>query len=422
VAEYQRSSGYAWLMVGVSGLIMGMGFGTQVTVSVFLQPLNQEFGWARGDISFAYTLAAFFSGLGALVMGHLADRISPRIQVAIGAVTMGVAYLLLSHATQLWQFYLLYGVLIGGLCQGSFLTPLLTNVGFWFEKHRGIAMGAALGGQSLGAAIVPLVARYLITEFGWRQAYLLMGYGAWAILIPLALLVRQAPGIEAQRTASRALAAADPHGRGGRTAVGFTTGHLALYLGIASILCCILMAIPSLHIVSLALDAGISAQAAASVLTVLMILSIVGRVGIGTIADQIGGLNALWLASFGQTVMIFWFTQVHSLVGMYAVAILYAPAFGGVIPAYAIVIRELVPAHQIGGVLGWTLFLSNIGMGAGGYLGGALFDWTGNYTAPFATGAFTGAINLVMVGWLILRHRQVLAARASGYPAELAAK
>lgn len=417
MADSQRPSGYAWLMVAVSGMIMGTGFGTQVTVSVFLQPLHGEFGWDRGEISFAYALASFFSGLGAVVMGHLSDRISPRIQVLVGACIMGVAYLLLSQASQLWHFYLLYGVMIGGLCQGSFVTPLLNNVGFWFERHRGVAMGATLAGHSLGAAVVPLIARILITDFGWRNAYQFMGYGSWALLIPLALLVRQAPNVAAMRHASRVAAAADYSRSGGRTAAGMTAGQLAAYLGFASILCCICMAIPSLHIVSLALDAGISAQAAASVLTVLMILSIIGRVGIGKIADHIGGMRALWLASFGQTVMVFWFTQVHSLVGLYAIALLYAPAFGGVIPAYAIVIRELVPAHQVGGVLGWIFFLSQIGMGLGGFLGGALFDWTGSYTAPFATGAIAGTANLVMIGWLYTRTRQIQIARAALEPA-----
>jgi MFS family permease len=405
-------------MVAVSALIMGMGFGTQVSVSVFIQPLNAEFGWARGDISFAYTLAAFFSGLGAVVMGHLADRISPRIQVAVGAVTMGVAYQLLSRSTALWQFYLLYGVLIGGLCQGSFMTPLLTNVGFWFDRHRGVALGATLAGQSLGAALVPLLSRFLITELGWRTAYQALGLGAWALLIPLALLVREPPRLEELRQASRDAAAADPHHALGRTRAGLTTGQLSAYLGAAGVLCCTCMAIPSIHIVSLALDAGISAQAAASVLTVLMVFSIVGRVGIGKVADAIGGMRALWLASFGQTVTIFWFTQVHSLAGLYLVALFYAPAFGGVIPAYTIVVRDLVPAHQVGGVTGWVFFLSNIGMGLGAFLGGSLFDWTGTYSVPFATGALAGTANLVMIGWLYLRIRRLHNAPAGGLAAE----
>jgi MFS family permease len=410
VGEARRSAWFGWLMVLVSGAIMGTGFGTQVSVSVFLQPLQSEFGWARGDISFAYSLAAAFSGLGAVVMGHLADRISPRIQVVVGACTMGVAYFLLSHSDQLWQFHLLYGVLVGGLCQGSFMTPLLTNVGFWFERNRGLALAATLAGQSLGGALMPLLTRYLITEVGWRQAYVLLGYGAWAFLIPLALMVRQPPHLEEMRRASRA--AAERHGAGALTPTGFTPGQLGAYLGIAGILCCICMAIPALHIVSLALDAGIPTQAAASVLTVVMVLSIVGRLGIGQVADTIGGMRALWLASFGQTVMIFWFTQVHSLVGLYLVALLYAPAFGAVIPAYTIVVREMVPVHRIGSILGWVLFLSNVGMGIGGFLGGALFDLSGNYMVPFGAGALAGTVNLMLIGWLHLRteRRRVAAA------------
>src|SRR5262245_3322018 len=188
MADEHRSR-YGWVMVGVSALIMGMGFGTQVSVSVFIKPLGDEFGWARGEISFAYTLAAFCSGISGMLMGYLADRLPTRAIVLYGSIVLGAAYIALSFMQARWQLYLFYGVLVGGMCQGAFLSPLLTNVGFWFERNKGLALGMTLAGQSLGAALVPLAARMLITEFGWRQAYTLLGIFAWVLLIPLALLI-----------------------------------------------------------------------------------------------------------------------------------------------------------------------------------------------------------------------------------------
>ncbi len=399
--EYFRGR-YGWVMVGLAALIMGMGFGTQVSISVFIKPLSEEFGWARGDISFAYTLAAYCSGLSGIFMGFMADRVSTRALVLFGSIMLGATYMMLSFITARWQLYLLFGVFVGGLCQGAFLAPLLTNVGFWHDRHKGIALGLTLAGQSMGAALVPLVARLLISEVGWRHAYVAMGLGAWCVLIPVALLVRQPPALRRGGIAHGATApaaSAEP---------GMGAGWVAAMLSPAIVCCCICMAIPIIHVVPLAMDKGIDAQTAAAVLTVMMSVSVIGRVGIGKVADAIGGTRALFLASATQTALIFWFTQVGQPAGLYIVAVLFAVGYGGVIPAYAIIIRELVPPRKVGRVTGLVMFFGNVGMGTGGFLGGLLYDWSGSYTLSFGTGAVAGLVNLAIVGTLLvyLRARQ----------------
>jgi MFS family permease len=392
---------YGWVMVFVAGSLMGMGFGAQVSVSVFLKPLGAELGWARGDISFAYSLAAFFSGASGVLMGYWADRYGARRFVLGGSLMMGVAYVLLSFVTQRWELYVLYGLLVGGLCQGAFLAPMLTNVGFWFDKDKGLALGLALAGQSLGAALVPLAARLLISSLGWRQAYQALGIGAWAILVPLALLVREPPALARSRAAVRArgyvpAAASAPSRGGGRP--GVVTAALCG----AIVCCCICMSIPIIHVVALATDRGVEAQTAAGILTVLMVVSVIGRVGIGRVADWIGGIRALLLASATQTAMIFWFTQASSPLGYYVIAVAFAIGYGGVIPAYAVILREVLPPGRVGASMGLVMFFGNLGMATGGFLGGALFDWSGSYLLPFATGAAAGVVNLAVVAALLL--------------------
>jgi MFS family permease len=403
---------YGWVMVAVAALTLGMGFGTQVSISVFIKPLGDEFGWPRGDISLAYTLAAYCSGFSGIFMGYLADRMATRIIVVFGSVVLGLTYFMLGFVEARWQLYILYGPFIGGMCQGAFLAPLLTNVGFWFDRHKGLALGLTLAGQSLGAALVPLVTRVLISEFGWRYAYHAMGIGILCLLVPMALLIRQPPALAALRDGKAAggpVKAVEPLIR---------PGVLAALLCPAIVCCCICMAIPIIHVVPLATDRGIDAPTAAAVLTLMMIVSIVGRVGIGKLADAIGGPRALFLASATQTALIFWFTRAGTPAGFYLVAVLFAVGYGGVIPAYAIIIRELVPPGRVGRLTGTVMFFGNIGMGTGGFLGGALYDWSGSYTLSFGTGAVAGMVNLAIVGSLLayLRSRQPLLApvRAAG--------
>ncbi len=387
---------YGWLMVTVSCLILGMAMGTLFSISVFLKPLAAEFGWTRGDTSLAYSSAAILNGLSGVVMGALADRFTARPLVLFGALVLGSSLLMLSRVEHLWQFYLLYGPMIGALALAAFLTPLLSNVGFWVEKHRGLAIGIAMGGQSLGGAAVPLIARFLISEYGWRQAYFTMGVVAFALLVPLSLLVREPPGLAEAKAASR-----EASRRPSRVTPRIAPGRLVTILCFAIVLCCICMSLPVVHLVALATDNGIAPASAAAILGLMMLVSIVGRVGIGKVADLIGGLRALFLASAVQTVFIFWFTQMHAPAGFFVIAVLFGIGYGGVIPAYAIILREQIPAHRMGRMVGLVFLFANVGMGTGGYLGGLLFDLSGSYTLPYAVGALAGVLNLVVVGSLL---------------------
>lgn len=387
--------GYGWVMVAVAALTLGLGFGSQVAISVFIQPLSEEFGWARGEISLAYTLAAYCSGASGVLMGYLADRFATRRIVTTGAAMLAAAYLALGFVQARWQLYVLYGPFLGGLCQGAFVAPLLTNVGFWFERHKGLALGITLAGQSLGAALVPLLARVLISAVGWRNAYHLMGITVLCTLVPLTLLIRQPPALAAWRgREGPAGAAAAPEER---VSVSVAAGLLCP----AIVFCCICMAIPIIHVVPLAMDRGVDASTAAGVLTLMMMVSILGRVGIGKVADAIGGVRALLLASATQTALIFWFTQVATPAGFSIVAVLFGVGYGGVIPAYAVIIRELVAPGRVGRVTGLVMLFGNVGMGTGGFLGGALYDWSGSYTLSFGAGAAAGVVNLAIAGSLL---------------------
>ncbi len=389
---------YKWVLLAASSIIVGMAMGSLFSISVFLKPLSADFGWPRGETAFAYTIAVFLQGISGIMTGTLADRFSARPLVLAGAVMMGGTLILLGFVQAQWQFYLLYGPFLGAIALASFLTPLLTCIGFWFDRHRGIAIGVVMAGQSTGGAVLPLIAGTLIDLHGWRTAYILLGSAAWILMLPLALLVRDPPGIAEAKAISRK---AESEKKPSAVPILISPRRLTLWLGLASIMCCICMSIPLIHLVSLATDQGLASDTAARIFSVLMLTSIVGRVGIGKIADHIGGIRALLLSSGIQTTMIFWFTQMDSSPGLFLIAVLFGLGYGGVIPSYAITLREMIPIHRVGRAVGILFFFANIGMGTGGFLGGLLFDISGTYTISFSIGAMTGAINLIIVGSLL---------------------
>ena len=370
----------------------GMAFGSLISVSVFLRPLEAEFGWDRSATSFAYSIGAFTTGILGIGMGRLVDRFSPRPLLVAGAVILGSGYVLASRMEGLWEFYAIYAVLVGGLGGGSFMVPLVANVGFWFDKHRGVAIGMVLAGQSLGGALVPSLTRALVEALPWRDAYLVLGLVVWAVMLPAALLVKASPTLAAMRAAAQA-GASQPLIRPAR---------LTATLCVAIVACCICMAIPIVHVYPLAVEAGLPTVQAAAVLAALMTVSIVGRVGIGKVADHIGGVRSLLLASGVQTVMIYGFTQTTSFAGLLLIAVLFGVGYGGVVPSYAIIVREQIPLGHVGGAMGVVFFFGNLGMSLGGYLGGLLYDLSGGYPASYAAGALAGAVNLAIVGTLLV--------------------
>jgi MFS family permease len=383
-------------MVVASSLMMGMAFGLMISVSVFLQPLEAAFGWERGVTSFAYSSGSFVTGLMGIGIGRLVDRFPPRPIVLVGALVMGAAHLLLSRLDSVGELYLIYGLMVGGLGNGCFMIPLVTNISFWFERNRGLAMATVMAGQSLGGALVPALARWLVSTLEWREAYFTLGLVAWAVLVPLALLVRQPPGLAAARAAEHVPTP-------GRTPLAPLP--LTMSLSVAIVACCICMSIPIIHAFPLAMETGFSAAQASLVLGVMMASSILGRIGIGKVADYAGGVRALLLSSGLQTALIFWFPQTRSLPVLLLVAALFGIGYGGVVPSYAIIIREMIPARMTGVVMGTVFFFGNLGMSTGGYLGGALHDLSGAYPVSFAAGALSGVVNLLIVGTLLFHTR-----------------
>lgn len=401
---------YGWVVVAAAAICMAFGNGPLLTISVFLSPLTAEFGWQRGDISFAYLVGTMALGLGGIAMGWLADRFPVRRLVLVGAGAIGSSFLLLGRIETLWQLYLLYG-LLGGVGGAVCFSPLIALTGKWFVRRKGLALGITTAGTSLGFAIIPFLARYLISTQGWRDSYTLLAVLCAGTVAVSALLLRDPPDLAQDRQVG---AASSPDHEG--TENPFSFAVTVAWLSAAALFSMTLIGTATVHMVALTQDKGIEPQLAASVLSIIMVGCIAGRVGFGRLADTIGGLKAVLIAALGETVIVYGFVQVHELFPLYLLGALFGVSYGGVMTCYMICLREIVPMRHLGMSVGILSLLGWAGIGLGGWQGGILFDLSGDYSVSFAVALFAGIVNIAVLGalWLRLHRRsEILGTEAS---------
>lgn len=386
-----------WWVVGAAALGMGLGFGVVSSPSVFMVPLGQELGWPRATIAFAYTIMTLAIAGAGLFWGRLADRANTRAISVFGAAVLGLGLLALSRQESLAAFYAIHFVL-GAAGFACLYTPLITTVGLWFDRRRGLAIGLATAGGALGQGVVPLAASELIGAIGWRGAYEALGLAYLAFLVPaMALVTKPAtaaalvgPAPAAQQAAQWAMSPAAS----------------TAWISAAAFFCCVCMAVPIMHLPPLAVECGLSDGAGPKALMTAMAAGTVGRIFFGMLADRVGALATYALASLIQTTTAFWFTQTDSLPTFYLLAAIFGFGFAGNMTAVLLSVREAVPVSMLGMSTAVTTLVAWLGMGVGGYVAGWLFDMTGDYTLAFAFAAAAGAANLLVLGTIAQLRRE----------------
>lgn len=393
--EFENQSAYRWVIVCAVAAILAIAMGQIVNgLSVFFIPLEKAFGWPRAEIALINSAGLAGLAIGGIVMGGLADRIPIRSIALFGGAAFGVCMLLASQADALWQLYGLF-FLAGFFGGGSLFAPLIALVGNWFRTGAGLALGIAAAGQAVGQGAVPFGSAFLIQAFGWSGALATLGAISLVVLLPLALLIKGPPVL------SEATAAAAEE-----EAVPLSVGTVKFWMSIAVLGCCTCMSVPLMHLVPLVQGNGISAPDAGSVLFLMLIVAILGRVAFGKLADMIGAIPAYMTASLWQTLLVFPFTQIHSLGAFYVYAAIFGFGYAGVMTGVLTTTRALTTPANRSGANGVILGFAFIGHAVGGYQGGLFFDLTGSYTVSFTNAALAGVVNLAIVGSLYLTIRR----------------
>ena len=404
----ETDSRYAVLRLLITLALMTVGASGMYVISVMLPAVQTEFGVARADASLPYTVLMIGFGVGGMLMGRLADRFGVMVPLLLGAVGLGLGFLVAGTATNIWVFTLAHGVLIGLVGSASTFSPLIADTSLWFVRRRGIAVAVCASGNYLGGAIWPPIVQHFVESVGWRQTYLGLGLFCFVSMAALALCMRRRPPAAVAATAApgSTLASDRPF--------GMTPGKAQTLLCIAGVACCVAMAMPQVHIVAYCTDLGYGAARGAEMLSLMLATGIVSRLVSGAICDRIGGMRTLLLGSVLQGVALLLFLPFDGLVSLYLVAALFGLFQGGIVPSYAIIVREYFSPAEAGARVGTVIMCTLLGMALGGWMSGKVFDLTGSYHAAFINGIAWNLLNL-SIAIVLLRRVQLATKREGGW-------
>lgn len=401
----EPESTYAWVRVCAALTIMTIGGAGMYSMGVALPLVQADFSATRGDASLPYTLTMIGFGIGGILMGRLADRFGIVVPVMIGALGLGAGFVLAGTASSLVQFSFAHGMLIGLLGCSATFAPLVADTSLWFNRRRGIAVAICASGNYLAGTVWPPILQYAFDTVGWRATYVGLGCFCTATMLLLALVLRRRPPA-LESSAVRSFSQSE-------RPLGLSPNALMALLMIAGVACCVAMSMPQVHIVAYCGDLGYGAARGAEMLSLMFGFGVLSRLAFGFVTDRLGGLRTLLLASVLQAIAIALFIPFDSLVSLYIVSALFGVFQGGLVPQYAIVVREYFAPREAGVRVGIVLMSTLLGMALGGWISGAIFDVTGSYQAAFVNGLAWNIVNIVIIAWLLLR---ALPARARENP------
>ena len=396
MTTHQPDSRYAWWRLLLAMVMMTIGSGAMYVIAVVLPQVQAEFGVARADASLPYTAMMLGFGLGGVWMGRLADRRGVMWALLIGGSGLALGFVMAGRSDGIVAFSLWHGVVLGFFGASATFAPLVADTSLWFVRRRGIAVAICASGNYVAGAIWPPIVQQLTQAHGWRHTYWLLGLFCACTLPVLALLMRERPPA-AQPLPAAARRGVEPSDR----PFGLSVTHAQVLLCIAGTACCVAMSMPQVHIVAYCGDLGYGAARGAEMLSLMLACGVVSRLVSGAICDRIGGLRTLLLGSFLQGVALLLFLPFDGLVSLYVISALFGLFQGGIVPSYAIIVREHFQPAEAGARVGTVIMFTLFGMALGGWMSGKVFDLTGSYHAAFINGIVWNLVNLSITLFLL---------------------
>jgi MFS family permease len=400
---------YAWVRLLVSLAVVTIGGVGMYAATVVLPSIQSDFGVDRSGASLPYAMTMVGFGLGGVLMGRLSDRFGIFAPLVVGTVGLSVGFVVAGMVGDIWAFDLVHGVLIGLLGTSATFAPLVADASHWFTRRRGIAVAVCMSGNYLAGAIWPPIVQHFVAQDGWRYTYMGIGVFSLVTLLPLAMcLRRRPPSIELPLPGSAHAAPESARRRPAQFSsrpLGMSPGMLLTLLCVAGVACCVAMAMPQVQIVAYCGDLGYGTANGANMLSLMLSMGIISRLGSGWLSDRIGGLRTLLLGSVLQGVALWLYVFNHGLVSLYVVSALFGLFQGGIVPAYAVIVREYFPPEVAGARVGTALMATLVGMALGGWMSGAIYDLTYSYHAAFLNGIAWNGLNAAIVAFLLYRSR-----------------
>lgn len=387
----------AWRRLAAAVAVATIGGVGMWTIPVALPAVQAEFGVDRGSATLPYTLTMLGLAAGGVLMGRLADSHGIRYPLALGVVGLAAGFVATAFAPSLFVFMILHGALIGALGSSAFFGPLVADMTNWFQRRRGIAVALCASGNYLAGTIWPPFLQYGVDTYGWRTTYLAIAAVCLVTIPPLLVFFRRSPPVQPTLDASGARFATS------QETLGISPQTTITLLTIAGIACCVAMSMPQVHIVAYCGDLGIGTARGAEMLSLMLLGGVASRLISGIISDRLGGLAALMIGSSLQGLALLLYLPFTTLSGLYLVSAIFGLAQGGIVPSYAVIIRETMGRDATATRISLVLMATVAGMALGGWLSGLIFDLTGSYRLAFVHGAAWNLLNLVIALFLFTR-------------------
>lgn len=388
-------SAYSWRRLAYAVLI-GLISNASLWTSVTLMPsLQEEFALSRTQASYPYIaiMAGFL--VASPILGSLSDRFGIARLLFFASFVGSAGYLAGSYATS-FPVFLLSQVVVGiGTAAG--FAPLAADISHWFRGRRGLAVAVVSSTGYISGILWASVIGQVLEHGNWRDVHLIIAVALLAIA-PLSHLLRR-------RVPEAFLNDADRRQDRSSQSAAMSASSVKWLLAIAGVSCCIAMAMPQVHLVSLCLDLGLTITQGNDLLATMLFGGIVSRIVSGAIIDKAGATRILLAGSMLQMLALGLYIPFDGLSSLYAVSLIFGLAQGGILPSYPIIVRDYLPARSAGAAIGFVATATQFGMAFGGWLSGWIFDQTGSYFVAFLNGIAWNAVNLGLIGFLILASR-----------------
>ena len=384
----QHDSRYSWLRLAISLMIAIVGNAGMWAIILVLPSVQSEFGIDRASASLPFTLTMLGFALGNFYMGKLADRYNISTVLLFSSIILALCFIFAAQSSSILSLALIQFVI--GFGTGASFGPVIADTSIWFLKKRGIAVALAASGNYLSGVVWPIFTRDLLLNYGWRTVYLVLAIAAVLIMAPLSLALKRKISAESTQ-------ADDLISQNRAQSTQLSPKSLQLFLGLAGLACCVAMSMPQVHIVAFCVDLGFGSTVGGNMLSLMLAGGIVSRIVSGFLADKIGGLRTLLIGSGLQCIALFLYLPFNGLVSLYLVSLIFGLSQGGIVPSYAIVVREHMPAKEAGARVGFVLMMTIVGMALGGWMSGWIYDLSGSYTLAFWNGILWNLLNLVII-------------------------
>jgi MFS family permease len=395
--RYAPDGSYAFARLGLALLLstlIGVGMWAIIVV---LPAAQRDLGVDRAAASLPYTVMMCALAFSTIALGRMTDRHGVVLPLIISAVALGLGFVLAGYAPNLPMFAVAHALIGAGA--GTGFGPMMADISHWFVRRRGLAVVVVASGNYFAGTIWPFLMSLTMPVIGWRGTYAGIGLIVAATVLPLALAMRRRPSAAMYEQAEAATEVA-------RADVGISPRLLLVLLVLAGFSCCVAMSMPQVHLVAYCGDLGYGVARGAQMLSVMMALGIISRIGSGFVADLIGATATLLIGSFMQGVALLLYLYFDGLESLFVVSGIFGLFQGGIVPMYAVICRELLPPRRAGAAIGLVVSATILGMAFGGYISGVIFDLTSSYRMAFLNGVLWNAFNFMIVAWLFWRRQR----------------